>query len=143
MVKQHTVMALLLVVIAFSSMTTPTCAASSAYQGYIFCVSGATAYLLDPSGAQVHTWKAAGNAAAVAYLLPDGSALFPIKTTCTVPGPGAFPSGRLQKIGWDGKVIWDATVCDATFTPGYDLDPMPNGNILMPGKSNTGALKLV
>ncbi|MBN1982810.1 MAG: T9SS type A sorting domain-containing protein [Chitinivibrionales bacterium] len=145
MARQQKIMTLLFSIIGFSTMmlSNQVCGASNGYQGYIFCASGATAYLLDPKGAQVHTWKAASSAAAVAYLLTDGSALFPIKTTCKVQGPGAYPSGRLQKIDWNGKVVWDATVCDETFTPGYDLDPMPNGNVLMPGRSNTGALKLV
>lgn len=145
MVRQKMIVSLLFGIVFSFNMIHPikTYGSAEPYPGYLFCASGKTAYLLDPSGKQVHTWTAAASAAAVAYLLTDGSALFPIKTSCKVQGPGAYPSGRLQKISWDGKTTWDATVCDETFTPGYDLDPMPNGNVLMPGKSNTGALRLV
>jgi hypothetical protein len=118
-------------------------AASSAYQGYVFCAVGQNAYLLNPSGATVHTWKATSSARSYAHLLPDGSALFPIQTTCTVMGDGAYPHGRVQKISWDGQVVWDAVVCDATFTPGYTIEPMPNGNFLVAGASSTGGLKIV
>jgi hypothetical protein len=121
----------------------PSSNAATAYQGYTFCASGQTAYLINPSGVQVHTWRATGSARSCAYLLPDGSALFPIQTTCTVRGDGAYAHGRLQKISWEGQVVWDAVVCDATFTPGYDLEPMPNGNVLVAGASNSGGLKLV
>jgi hypothetical protein len=117
--------------------------AATAYPGYIFTASGQYGYLISPAGATVHTWKASGSARSNAYLLPDGSALFPLQTTCTVKGDGAFPHGRLQKISWEGTITWDAVVCDAAFTPGYDLDPMPNGNVIVGGATSAGGLKIV
>jgi hypothetical protein len=125
------------------AVTVSPMSAAPAYQGYAFFASGQTAYLIDPSGVQVHTWRATSSARSCAYLLADGSALFPIQTTCSVKGDGAYAHGRLQKISWEGQVVWDAVVCDATFTPGYDLEPMPNGNVLVAGATNTGGLKLV
>jgi hypothetical protein len=127
------------IVLGFNAM------AATPYPGYIFTASGAKGYLISPTGETVHIWNASGSAQSNAYLLPDGSALFPIKptTACPVRGDGAFPHGRLQKISWEGTITWDAVVCDATFTPGYDLDPMPNGNIIIGGATNTGGLKVV
>lgn len=109
-------------------------AAAPPYQGYTFCASGSTAYLLDPGGVIVHTWHASGSAQTCAYLLEDGSALFPIQNTqCNSPHhDGAYPSGRFQKISWDGVITWDYRFCDATARAGYDVEPMPNGNILIP-----------
>jgi hypothetical protein len=108
--------------------------AAPPYQGYVFFASGPNAYLFDPSGITVHTWHASGNAQTCAYLLPDGSALFPIQnSTCLAPHhDGAYPSGRFQKIGWDGQILWDYRFCDPTARAGYDVEPMPNGNILIP-----------
>lgn len=108
--------------------------AAPSYQGYTFCASGAYGYLLDPSGTVVHTWHASGSAQTCAYLLPDGSALFPIQNSnCTQPHhDGAYPSGRFQKIAWDGTLLWDYRFCDTTTRAGYDVHPMPNGNILIP-----------
>jgi hypothetical protein len=115
--------------------------AATAYPGYTFSASGATAYLYNMSGQTVHTWTASGSAQTCAYLLPDGSALFPIQnTSCTAPTHnGAYPSGRFQKIGWDGTILWDFRLCDATARCGYDVEPMPNGNILVPADSSTVA----
>ncbi len=98
------------------------------------CAVGSTVHLLDMSGTSVHTWHASGTAQVSAYLLPDGSVLVPIQnSTCTQPHhDGAYPNGRFQKINWDGQIIWDYRFCDATARAGYDVEPMPNGNILIP-----------
>jgi hypothetical protein len=121
-----------------------TVGAATSYQGYTFFASGATAHLYDMNGKSVHTWKSGGNAQTCAYLLPDGSALFPIQNSaCTSPQHnGAFPSGRFQKIGWDGAILWDYKFCDATARAGYDVEPMPNGNILAPCDAS-GVAKIV
>ncbi|MGC3958302.1 MAG: hypothetical protein QM813_10285 [Verrucomicrobiota bacterium] len=114
---------------------------ATAYPGYTFGASGATAYLVNLSGQTVHTWTASSSAQTCAYLLPDGSALFPIQnTSCTSPSHnGAWPSGRFQKISWDGAILWDFTLCDSTARCGYDVEPMPNGNILIPADSSSVA----
>jgi hypothetical protein len=108
--------------------------AAPPYQGYTFCASGSTGYLLDMNSNPVHTWHASGSAQTCAYLLEDGSALFPIQnSSCNSPHhDGAYPSGRFQKISWDGVITWDYRFCDATARAGYDVEPMPNGNILIP-----------
>ena len=121
--------------------------AATPYPGYIFTASGYYGYLIDPSGNTVHTWKATSSAQSNADLLPDGSALFPIKTTCTVRGGGAFPHGRLQQINWDNQVVWDAVICDATYTPGYDAEPIAKQDgsftVLVGGTTNTNGVKIV
>jgi hypothetical protein len=118
--------------------------AATAYPGYTFCASGATAYLLDMNGKTLHTWTASGSAQTCAYLLADGSALFPIQnTSCSSPQHnGAYPSGRFQKISWTNVVTWDYSFCDSTARAGYDVEPMPNGNILFPADSTSGVSKL-
>lgn len=115
--------------------------AATAYPGYTFFASGATGYLVNATGTVVHTWKASGSAQTCAYLLADGSALFPIQnSSCTSPTHnGAYPSGRFQKISWDGAVLWDYKFCDSTARAGYDVEPMPNGNILVPADSSSAS----
>ena len=39
--------------------------------------------------------------------------------------------GRFQKLNWDGDVIWDFTFFDTLYTPHHDIEPLPNGNILV------------
>jgi len=132
--------ALLLCAVFFPALTGAVRAAT-AYPGYTFFASGSKAYLCDMSGQSVHTWTASGSARTCAYLLADGSALFPIQnTSCTSPQHnGTYPNGRFQKIGWDGTILWDYYFCDSTARAGYDVEPMPNGNILIPADSSTVA----
>ena len=112
--------------------------AATTYAGYTFFASGSKAYLYDANSKTVHTWQASGSAQTCAYLLSDGSALFPIQnTSCSTPAHnGAYPSGRFQKISWDGAILWDYYFCDSTARAGYDVEPMPNGNILIPADAS-------
>jgi hypothetical protein len=138
--RKHCLVGLLSMIIS-SMIAMNSAQSATAYQGYTFFASGATAYLVNMSGTQVHTWKASGTAQTCAYLLEDGSALFPIyNSACTAPQHnGAHPHGRFQKISWDGVITWDYKFCDATARPGYDVEPMPNGNILIPADASAAA----
>ena len=133
------VFAILLACVALLFGPTIAVDAATPYPGYTFYASGSTAYLVDMTGRTVHTWTASSSAQTCAYLLADGSALFPINNTaCTSPSHnGAWPSGRFQKISWDGVITWDYLLCDSTARCGYDLEPMPNGNLLVPADSST------
>ena len=123
----HHTLRVLLLCAAFFPALTGTVRAATAYPGYTFYASGSKAYLVDMSGKSLHTWTASGGAQTCAYLLADGSALFPIQnSSCTSPAHnGAYPSGRFQKIGWDGTILWDYSFCDSTARAGYDVEPMP------------------
>lgn len=124
----------------FSGMMAEADAATS-YQGYTMASSGSNAYLYDMSGTLVKTWAASGAIKNMSYLLEDGSVMVPV-SSCKGSHSGAYPSGRFQKISSDGKtILWDYTYCETGKTPGYDIEPMPNGNILIPcdNTSGTGA----
>ena len=132
--SRHTMLTGLTLALLATAACSLAASAATSYEGYTFCASGSTGYLLDPAGVVVHTWHASGGAQTCAYLLEDGSALFPIQNSnCTSPHhDGSYPSGRFQKIDWDDQIIWDYRFCDATARAGYDVGPMPNGNILIP-----------
>lgn len=116
---------------------------SAAYQGYTLVPSGTIMHLYDMNGTSLHTWKTSSSAATTAYLLEDGSVLVPMKSsTCSTRRDGAFPTGRFQKIAWDGTIVWDFQLCDGTYMPGYDLEPMPNGNVLIPADNTSSAGKI-
>jgi len=107
--------------------------ASEPYPGYTLFSIGRTAYLYDINKKNVHQWKvSAGSIQTSPYLLPDGSVLFPLnKGGFTFRPGGAHPSGTFQKISWEGEVLWDFSFYGDNFTPSYDVEPMPNGNILV------------
>ena len=107
--------------------------ASEPYPGYTLFSIGRTAYLYDINKKKVHQWEVSeGSIQTSPYLLPDGSVLFPLnKGGFTFRPGGAHPSGTFQKISWEGEVLWDFSFYGDNFTPSYDVEPMPNGNILV------------
>lgn len=107
--------------------------AADPYPGYTLFSMGKTAYLYNMDKEKVHEWEVAeGSIQTSPYLLPDGSVLFPLnKGGFTFKPGGAHPSGTFQRIGWDGELLWDFQYFGEDFTPSYDIEPMPNGNVLL------------
>lgn len=99
--------------------------------GYImFAVpNSALMYLLNRRGEVVHQWK--GNYGVFGgSLMDDGSLVqgaadpdFPVFGCCG-------PYGRIQKISWDGKMLWDFEYANEEHILHHDFTVMPNGHIL-------------
>ena len=99
--------------------------------GYImFAVPNSPSmYLINRKGEVVHEWK--GNYGVFAAYLNDdgsivGSALDP---DFPVFGFGG-PFGRIQKITWDNKMLWNYEYANEEHIVHHDFTVMPNGNIL-------------
>lgn len=99
--------------------------------GYIMYAvpNSASIYLINRKGEVVHEWK--GNYGVMgAYLNNDGS-LFQNAIDPDFPVfAGGGETGRLQKITWDNKVIWDFEYADEKSHAHHDFAVMPNGHIL-------------
>jgi hypothetical protein len=102
-------------------------------EGYVmFAVpNSASVYLINRKGQVVHEWKGNfGSLAPVAYLGDDGS----LVQNATDPDfpvfAGGGEAGRLQKITWDNKLIWDFEYATEESHAHHDFAVMPNGNIL-------------
>ncbi len=85
--------------------------------------------LINRRGDVVHQWK--GNYSVFnAYLQNDGSvvqgAVDPDFPTFGFGGP----YGRLQRVSWDGKMLWDFELANDTEMIHHDFTVMPNGHIL-------------
>ena len=107
--------------------------AADPYPGYTLFSTGRTAYLYNMDKEKVHEWSVSqGVVKTSPYLLTNGSVLFPLRTGEFPFRPGgAHGSGTFQRIGWDGELLWDFQFFGEDFTPSYDLEPMPNGNVLL------------
>jgi hypothetical protein len=108
--------------------------------GYTLCAPASgdpVASLFDISGAEVHRWTAAGGGVVkcAPYLLADSSVLFPIlrgsRDDLPWTGRGAHPNGSFQRVSWEGEILWDYEFFGEDFCPSYDVEPMPNGNVLL------------
>lgn len=89
-----------------------------------------TAKLVDTSNVVYKTWTLTGNTGYSAYMLEGGVLLRSVTTTNSVFSGGGM-HGRVQKIDWSGNIIWDYTYSTTTYCGHHDIQPLPNGNVLM------------
>lgn len=107
-----------------------TAAASPGYT-LIAPFGGQQTFLIDLQGRVVHTWTTQLQPSQAAYLLEDGSLLRTAKVpsqTFQIPGG---PAGAIQKLAWDGQVLWEYQVADDQRLAHHDIQPLPNGNVLV------------
>ena len=86
-----------------------------------------TTYLIDSNGDVNHTWSSSHGPGEGVYMLEDGSILRAIKLSLSGGGAG----GGIQKITWDDTLIWDFRYYTDEYLSHHDIEPLPNGNVLM------------
>lgn len=89
-----------------------------------------TTYLIDKCGNQVHSWESEYKPGLSVYLLPDGSILRAGNVNNPLFALGGGAGGVIEKIGWDGTLLWSYRISDQTQCQHHDIKPMPNGNVL-------------
>ena len=106
----------------------------AAFEGYtLWNPRFETSYLINNEGKVVHTWSSAFQPGNTSYLLPTGNLVRTAKDGPAVPirfTPGGF-GGRVEEIAWDGTVIWSYLYSDDFKRLHHDIEPLPNGNVLM------------
>ena len=87
-------------------------------------------HLIDLSGTKVKTYDFDHAAGRSTYLLQDGSVLQPI---FDVDGRFAFggAGGRIQRVNTNNAVVWDFLYSTFGRQQHHDIEPMPNGNVLL------------
>jgi len=107
-------------------------ASAEAAPGYTFFapLSSAHTYLVDSEGRVVHTWTSAYGPSS-AYLLDDGSILRTARLEKNPVFAGGGICGRIERIAWDGTLLWSYELADEYQTQHHDARPMPNGNVLL------------
>ena len=101
--------------------------------GYImFAVpNSASIYLINRKGEVVHEWKSNyGSPENSAYLNDDGSLFHNAADPDFPVFAGGGEAGRIQKITWDNKIVWDFEYANDTAHTHHDFAVMPNGHIL-------------
>jgi len=87
-------------------------------------------YLLDLEGQPVHRWTSEYGPSSV-YLLDDGSILRTARIEDNKTFEGGGICGRVERIAWDGKLVWSYELATEDQTSHHDALPMPNGNVLL------------
>jgi len=98
----------------------------ASFDGYtLFTPLSSTAtYLINNEGKLVHSWSSQHNAFGTAYLLENGDLL-------RVERVDQGILGRVEKYAWDSTVLWDVVYNDDEHMQHHDVEPLPNGNVLM------------
>jgi hypothetical protein len=82
--------------------------------------------LVDTNGTIVKAWPT--TTAVTAHLAPDGTLVRGVNA----PGAGANgATGRIQRLAFDGTVLWDHLVAGPAHLAHHDLEVLPNGNVLL------------
>ena len=102
---------------------------SLAFNGYTLWTPNKTTYLIDNCGSLINKWESNYNPGLSAYLLENGNLL----RAGSFPGSfnGAGRGGILEEFNWDGELVWSYEVASDVYHQHHDIEPMPNGNILV------------
>jgi fibronectin type 3 domain-containing protein len=99
------------------------------FQGYTLFtpinVHNSLTYLINNAGEIVHTWPTNDTPSLGVYMVENGSIIRP----CIMFLPQETPA--IQKISWNGTVIWQFQYSNQSYWQTHDIAPLPNGNILI------------
>jgi hypothetical protein len=97
---------------------------SASFTGYtLFAPTGATkTFLIDNYGRLINSWQSNYKPGASVYLLENGNLLRTAKL-----GGG----GGIEEIAWDGTVVWFFDYISSEHRRHHDIEPLPNGNVLI------------
>jgi hypothetical protein len=88
-----------------------------------------TTYLIESSGTINHTWSSIYFPGVMTRWLGDGEILRTIRVDVG-PGTGGT-GGGVQKVEWDGTVVWDFRYNTNGVLSHHDVRILPNGNVLL------------
>ena len=86
--------------------------------------------LIDNDYNIIHEWYHDFLPASMPYLLQDGSIIYPYMVDSPSMLAGGV-GGGVQKILWDGTIDWNYTFADSVYQHHHDVEPLPNGNVLI------------
>ena len=121
----------ILIIICFLSVSY-----SDVYDGYfLFAPSSSnedsvSTLLMDNEYDVIHSWEHTLLPASMPYLLTDSTLIYPYKVSNPTMAAGGV-GGGVKKITWDGTVLWDYVFSDENYQHHHDVEPLPNGNVLI------------
>jgi hypothetical protein len=105
----------------------------AAFAGYtLFApLNSTTTYLIDMKCEITHSWPSQYEPGQAAYLLDYGSLLRCSREPGNRHFRGGGIGGRVERIAPDGMVLWEFVYADEKHCLHHDIEPLPNGNVLM------------
>lgn len=117
---------LVLIFIFFTTTVQSNCS-DPMLQGTIIIapLSQRTTYMINENGHILQTWESDYRPGLSVYSCEDGSIY---RAYCT---PLSLFGGGVQKIDNNNNVVWDFNYWNDTVKAHHDIEPLPNGNVLM------------
>ena len=98
---------------------------------------GAITYLMDNEFNVVHAWLHENSPASMPYLIPGEQSglnntflLYPYRVNNPSMENGGV-GGAVQCLNWEGEILWEFILSNDDFQHHHDIEPLPNGNILL------------
>ncbi len=89
-----------------------------------------TAYAIDLAGNVVHSWPGTQHPGLASYMAPNGDFVRSLALS-NPPGAGGGNGGGIERVSWDGQLLWSFQYSSSTVHSHHDFALMPNGNVLM------------
>src|SRR5688572_3288985 len=89
-----------------------------------------TTFLIDNDGQVVRTWKSDVSPGAAVVMLDNGNIVRAGFEPKTQGFNGGGQGGRFQEFSFDGELLWEHSINDASRLSHHDFSVMPSGNIL-------------
>lgn len=87
-------------------------------------------YLIDMDGKTVHQWSHNRAGGYAVYLLENSHIIRTAQASNGYFGGGGS-AGYVQEVDWDGNVVWEYLYSSSAYLAHHDIEPMPNGNVLI------------
>ena len=112
------------------------------FEGYTLFTPGgqsgnATTYLKSNDLSDFNTWSHSNSPASMPYLIAGDEAgwentllIYPYRVNNPTMESGGV-GGGVQCLTWDGNLIWSHTISNTNYQHHHDVEPLPNGNVLM------------
>ena len=88
------------------------------------------AYLIDKCGNKVKSWNSQNTPGLTTILAPDGNVLRLGYTPNNFIDAGGI-GGLIEKIDWNGNLLWNYRISDSTQSIHHDIIGLENGNVLV------------
>jgi hypothetical protein len=95
-------------------------------------MNGTTALLVDTNGTTYHTWTftTTNKTGYSTYMLPGGTLVRSV-THAGNSFSGGGMTGQVQKMDWNGNILWDYVYSTTQQCMHHDICPLPNGNVML------------
>ena len=94
-------------------------------------------YLIDVNYNVINFWEHTNGPASMAYLIPgqypgleNALLLYPFRVDNPTMQSGGV-GGGVQCLSWSGEILWEYILANENFQHHHDIEPLPNGNVLL------------